>query len=46
MSEIVRNAIEKRLKIKQQLVLQQQDFLLNEVTQLYPVYKNTALTSY
>ncbi|XP_060552949.1 sperm flagellar protein 2-like isoform X2 [Ruditapes philippinarum] len=30
MSEIVRNAIEKRLKIKQQLVLQQQDFLLNE----------------
>ncbi|XP_053393746.1 sperm flagellar protein 2-like isoform X2 [Mercenaria mercenaria] len=30
MSEIVRNAIENKTKIKQQLVLQQQDFLLNE----------------
>ena len=32
MSEIVRNAIENRMKIKQELVLKQQEFLLNEVS--------------
>ena len=31
MSEIVRHAIETKSKIKQELVLKQQDFLLNEV---------------
>ena len=31
MSEIVRHAIENKMRIKQQLMLKQQDFLLNEV---------------
>lgn len=31
MSEIVRHAIETKTKIKQELVLKQEDFLLNEV---------------
>jgi len=35
MSEIVRNAIENRMKIKQELVLKQQEFLLNEVSCYY-----------
>ena len=35
MSEVVRDAIENRQRIKQELVLIQEDFLLNEVLNWY-----------
>ena len=34
MSEVVRDAIENKQRIKQELVLMQEDFLLNEVSKL------------
>lgn len=40
MSEAIRFAIEKRQKLKQELVLQQEDFLINTVSEIHAVNTN------